>query len=671
MIGIGIDTGGTCTDAVAFDLEQGKILASAKSRTTHEKLETGIGKSIDKLPEKLLKGAAFLALSTTLATNACVENKGGKVLMVFIGVSEKVVRNTYREYGFQRLEDIIFVEGNIKDHTVPQWEFFEIEVREKLPQYDSVAITQMYAEENDGAYEKEAAQRIRSICNLPVICAYKLFHDRNVLQRGASALLNARLLPVIAEFLKAVKVSLKERGFNIPVVIMRSDGSLMNEEYAKEHPVETLLCGPAASVMGGAYLGKHSKAVIIDMGGTTSDIALIKNDQPVRAEHGIQVGSWRTFVKGLYVDTFGLGGDSEICYRENELYLSDRRVMPLCVLASLNPTDVFAVLEKLDEYWKGHSKPMYSFYVKMKDITGNSRYTEAEQRLVQALEERPLSLAQTAEVMKTDVYKLDTKRLENEGILIRSGLTPTDMMCIKGDFPLYDAKAAELAVEFLARSVHKKREEIPDLVYRLVEKKLYKNILRILLEDRFYGNKQYSYSKEMDLLAEECFKTAIAGADDPRHMIQPLFVSDAVLVGVGAPIHVFLPKVAELLHTTCDIPKEAGVTNALGAVIGDIRVEERIQIKASYEMNSEEETKSGYFVYGGGTPELYATYEEALVRAKVLGEANGREKAVQRGATEIIGMEIREEQQNAVAYGMDLFLGSTVYVEVIGRLGFV
>ena len=113
------------------------------------------------------------------------------------------------------------------------------------------------------------------------------------------------------------------------------------------------------------------------------------------------------------------------------------------------------------------------------------------------------------------------------------------------------------------------------------------------------------------------------------------------------------------------------MTNALGAVIGDIRVEERIQIKASYEMNSEEETKSGYFVYGGGTPELYTTYEEALARAKVLGEANGREKAVQRGATEIIGMEIREEQQNAVAYGMDLFLGSTVYVEVIGRLGFV
>ena len=78
MIGIGIDTGGTCTDAVAFDMAEGRILASAKSQTTHDHLELGIGSSLDKLPEKLLHQASFLALSTTLATNACVENKGGK-----------------------------------------------------------------------------------------------------------------------------------------------------------------------------------------------------------------------------------------------------------------------------------------------------------------------------------------------------------------------------------------------------------------------------------------------------------------------------------------------------------------------------------------------------------------------------------------------------------------
>ena len=88
MIGIGIDTGGTCTDAVVFDITERCILASAKSQTTHDHLEQGIGNSLDKLPKELLHQASFLALSTTLATNACVENKGGRVFMIFIGVSE-------------------------------------------------------------------------------------------------------------------------------------------------------------------------------------------------------------------------------------------------------------------------------------------------------------------------------------------------------------------------------------------------------------------------------------------------------------------------------------------------------------------------------------------------------------------------------------------------------
>lgn len=670
MIGIGIDTGGTCTDAVAFDMKQGIILASAKSQTTHDHLEQGIGNSLDKLPEELLHQASFLALSTTLATNACVENKGGRVFMIFIGVSEKVVRRSYRDYGFESLDDILFVEGNAREHTEPGWDLFEMEITERLSSYDSVAIAQMNAEENGGAYEQKAAELIRKHSAIPVVCAYHLFHDRNVIQRGASALLNARLLPVIDEFLEAVRCSMRLRNLDLPVVIMRSDGSLMNESYARSHPVETLLCGPAASVMGGAYLGHYPKSVIIDMGGTTSDIALVRHNLPVRAENGIQIGNWRTFVKGLYVDTFGLGGDSEICYREDELFLSERRVMPLCILAEQYP-EIFRILDNLDDdYWKGHSKPMYSFYIRQKDISDNPRYSEEEQYLVQLLEQGPLSLAETASALHTDLYKLNLQRLEDEGIILRSGLTPTDMMCIKGDFTLYDAKASRLAAAFLAKSTHHTPKEIPDLVYELVEKKLFKNLIRILLEDRFRKNKQYRYTDEIDLLAEEYFHLSRQSSEESEHLIQPLFHSDAVLIGVGAPIHVFLPEVAKLLSTTYFVPSEAGVTNALGAVIGDIRAEEIVQIKASYEMNSEEETQSGYYVYGNGQPKIFESYEEAVVYAKQIGETAGRAKALERGAMEISNVLFREEQQNAMVYGMNMLLGAQIHVEVIGKMGF-
>ena len=126
-------------------------------------------------------------------------------------------------------------------------------------------------------------------------------------------------------------------------------------------------------------------------------------------------------------------------------------------------------------------------------------------------------------------------------------------------------------------------------------------------------------------------------------------------MGVGAPIHVFLPEVARLLGTTCFVPQEAGVTNALGAVIGDIRAE--VIIKANYEMNSEEETKSGYYVYGVREPQIFEAYAEALAYAKEAGETAAREKALEQGAIEISDVIFQEEQQNAMAYGMDLFLG--------------
>ena len=111
---IGIDTGGTCTDAVLYDFDTGKVLCSNKALTTYDDLTRGILEALDGLDASLCRQACAAGLFTTLATNACVENKGGRVFMIFIGVSEKVVRNTYRDYGFESLDDILFVEGNAK-----------------------------------------------------------------------------------------------------------------------------------------------------------------------------------------------------------------------------------------------------------------------------------------------------------------------------------------------------------------------------------------------------------------------------------------------------------------------------------------------------------------------------------------------------------------------------
>ena len=91
IIGIGIDTGGTCTDAVIYDFDTREVLAKGKALTTREDLSLGIGAAIDALPPELLVRAGIIALSTTLATNACVEDKGGRARLLLIGTSQKVL----------------------------------------------------------------------------------------------------------------------------------------------------------------------------------------------------------------------------------------------------------------------------------------------------------------------------------------------------------------------------------------------------------------------------------------------------------------------------------------------------------------------------------------------------------------------------------------------------
>ena len=163
MKGIGIDTGGTCTDAVIYDFETGQVLCEAKTLTTHHDLKIGITEVLRKLPEDLLRECEQAALSTTLATNACVENLGGKGKIIFLGVSRKVFMETWRSYGFRSLDDILLVDCRILPDPAaseePDWE----NLREKLPGFladcDCVSIVQLYAADHGGAHRGEAHLR--------------------------------------------------------------------------------------------------------------------------------------------------------------------------------------------------------------------------------------------------------------------------------------------------------------------------------------------------------------------------------------------------------------------------------------------------------------------------------------------------------------------------------
>lgn len=164
---------------------------------------------------------------------------------------------------------------------------------------------------------------------------------------------------------------------------MRSDGSLMSEQFARLHPVETLLCGPAASVMGGFGLTDEKNAVIVDMGGTTTDIAVVVDGIPVRAGDGVSIGKWRTYVNGLMIRTFGLGGDSAVRYRDRKLVLEEFRAIPLCVAAARWPQIGTRLQQLVDEGKIVHSHFRHEFYALAKE-PDLARLTEEERALCRA-----------------------------------------------------------------------------------------------------------------------------------------------------------------------------------------------------------------------------------------------------------------------------------------------
>lgn len=663
-LGIGIDTGGTYTDAVLYDFETKTILHSAKSLTTKENLALGIGGALDGLPAELLKKAEIVSLSTTLATNACVEEKGGRGKLVFIGGDEDVILRTGQSYGLPDNNEIFFLDGEVDYRgqvtKEPDWDAFIEDSKKWISDADAVAIVQQLGVRNSST-EQKAKELISSVYGLNTICGYELFSDLNYIKRGASTLLNARLIPVIEGFLEAIKISLRERDIHAPVVIVRSDGSLMSETFTTIRPVETLLCGPAASVMGGIELTGEEDCLIVDMGGTTTDIAIVKDAVPVKAHDGVKVGKWQTFVKAVYIDTFGLGGDSRVLVdNTGTLSLGTERVIPLCIAAAKKP-DMKRKLKQLSRSVRITHEPQHEFFLLVKDIEGNTRFDEDERKICQALKEQgPLIYAEAAVVLGKKFFSSRIDRLEREGIVMRCGLTPTDMMHAKGDFNLFDADASLLALEYLSNRLQQPTTWVTDTVYDLVKERLYFNIVRMLLEDQNPDYKRDGLDYHMERLIRESWKQF--KHPDPKQFLRLSFQMPASLVGVGAPIHLFLPDVARALGTKAVIPENAGVANALGAIVGNVSATVEILVKP--------DPDGGYIVFGKEGNSYTPDYQEALSIAMEEAKRAAVEEAKKRGAAGDLSVRTKRDYNEVLAKQMPegMFLSTTISATAIGRV---
>lgn len=668
-VGLGIDTGGTYTDAVIYDFEAGRVVGSSKTLTTKEDLSIGIGEAIDRLPAGPLSQVELVSLSTTLATNACVEDRGGRAKLVFIGGDRSIVEQTGARYGLPAAEEIYFLDAAIRSdgrvEREPDWDLFAAECVSFFKNADAAAVVAFQGIHNP-ALEKQAKDLIARRCGLNAVCGHELFWNLNYIKRGSSTLLNTRLLPIIDQFLLAVRRSMDARHVNAPIVVMRSDGTLMSEAFSKSCPVETILCGPAASVMGSRKLAGSDNCLVVDMGGTTTDIAMVRDGAPVKVSDGVSIGKWSTFVDSVYIHTFGLGGDSRIAFHRDEGFrLGPERVMPLCAAAARWPV-VRQELEELVQSRIASHHPLQEFLYLVRDVSGDDAYTDQERTICRALKDGPLRLDRLARAVDSDLYHLNTARLERESILMRCGLTPTDIMHLRGDFTRFDKAASTAAAAYVSARLRLSADALCDQVYDRVKKTLYLHLAQTLLEAR-----DPSFKGELEKGLHSLLEWSWDHRNDPAGMLSfsPRTAWD--IVGIGAPIHVFLPEVAQALGARCLIPENAPVANALGAIVANISASVTVQVQPAL---ADDQTE--YFrIYAPEKQWTEENYETACRLAAEEAEREAREEAARRGAAGEVVVSSRVERDTA-AIGhtagsmMEIIVTTRVVATATGAAGF-
>ncbi len=650
-IGIGIDTGGTCTDAVALDLDTQKLLAKGKTLTTREDLSIGIGKALDMLPQELIRDAKVVSLSTTLATNATIEGKGCRAKLVLFGLTDEYLSRMHAPENYKLTPDRVLAvdthgsaDGLIVDE--PDWDALFSEHGEWLRDADALSAVEVWADDTGAPNEKRFKEQVEARTSIKCVSASEITSGINVFARGATALLNARLFPIVKEFIDVAEADFRKRGCKAPVMVVRSDSSLMSSELALSRPVETMLCGPAASVLAGKSFSDCDNYIVVDMGGTSADISVVSGGKAQTADDGIKVAEWATSVRGVKVYPFNLGGDSAVRLVSKEPTLFPRRVRSVCSAAVQWPQIKEQLQELIETGHHNNKFPLHEFYYLVRKPEDLSHFNAKEQKLIKSCEKGPVLLENLENAAGLDIYSLDTERVESEGIIMRIGLTPTDFMHIKGDYLEFDKEASALAARYMFQEMTGKptgeitEEDIlglADLVYDITEEKMYGNILQMALERQYPSAFKDGLDPQTAFLIKQAWKDR---DKDGTSLLKHVFSSDFTLVGIGAPTHLFLPEVARALKAPCVLPDNAEVANAIGALKADLNAVARVGISERYIFD---EGRPFYIVHAPKGSVRIDNLPEALEYAKKAAEEAAVEEARARGAKGDIKVSSHEE----------------------------
>lgn len=650
---LGLDTGGTYTDAVLWR-EGAGLVAKAKALTTHGDLSVGIAAAIDRViaAAGAAPGAiALVSMSTTLATNALVEGKGERTALVLIGFDDGLRGDLAAALDG---DPVIRCPGG-HDATGSARPLDLSPLTQALPglgdQVQGFAVCAMFAV-RDPSHELAAKAEIARMTGLPVTVSHELSARLDAPRRALTTVMNARLIPIIARLIAETEGFLRRRGIGAPLLVVRGDGSLVAAGFAQSRPVETILSGPAASVVGARALSGLDDAFIADIGGTTTDVACLEGGRPRLDPAGAMVGGLRTLIEAVEMRTFGLGGDSEVTVvtagTDTALRFGPRRIVPLSLAASLHEADVAGFLRSLVEAPEA-GRPLPRMLMRLP--VAPVGLSPADRAVLDRVGERPVPAG--AAVTRA-AENAAVERLIRRGYLQAIGFTPSDAAHVLGRQATWNAAAARLGAGLMAARKDGRGLAVaagPEAFAAWVLDRFTRRSAEVVLETAFAEDGHDGAALVAGRLVAEAL-------DGRRGRARITIALDRPVVGAGASAALHYAGLPALLNVPCHVPADADVANAVGAVVG------QVTLRAEVAVTQPSEGRFRVALPGGA--EVLTDEEAALARAETAAREKALALALAAGAA-TPEVTVARDIRSATVEGRRVFVEASVTATAAGR----
>jgi N-methylhydantoinase A/acetone carboxylase, beta subunit len=587
---LGIDAGGTYTDAILVRDSDASVVDSSKSLTTYPDLVAGIRNAIDGLDPTHLKNVNLVSVSTTLATNTVLEGTGSPVALILVGehpvkgeFPARHVLSIYGGHGFNGEE----IEKPDIDAVRRFVEKFKDEVA-------AFAVSSVFSIRNP-EHELAITDVIHELTGLPVVCGHELSQDLGAYERAVTASLNAQLLPISHKFILSVMDEIKRKNIDARLLMLKCDGTVVGLKDALEKPVESIFSGPAASLVGASFLSGKNTCAVVDVGGTSTDVSAITDGVPELSDTGAVVGGWKTKVRATRMETSAMGGDSHVWTCSKAIHIGPRRVIPLCLASSKYP----GFLDKL----KRNVSPLRSVLDRniqptkffMRSGFEPFGLDESEAEVFKVIGDEPMSLNEIASLSKRYPSTVMIDSLIQKRLIQAIGFTPTDALHVLGEYTFWDVEASKAGADKLSDLNKMGALEFCNKVKDIVARNMAFNLMSYILPD----------------VDRSGIKKIVDGEFNAR------FKVDVPVVLLGGPVAAYRENMENIIDAQIIIPKHAEVGNAAGALFG--KGIKRIEI--IIRPISVADPDQGYLVFSPVGRSNFEKYREAVDYANEHGKS--------------------------------------------------